>query len=71
MILFHHSSSFYVVRAYMGSLKLQQAMEISLGSVFAKEALEWPFFFTNDSLIFCMATSAKCSKVMDLLSLYE
>ena len=29
------------------------------------------FFFANDSLIFCMAISAKCSKVMDLLSLYE
>lgn len=28
-------------------------------------------FFANHSLLFCMATSVKCSKVMDLLSLYE
>ena len=28
-------------------------------------------FFADDILLFCMANSTKCSKVMDLLSLYE
>ena len=46
-------------------------MEISQGSLCRHGPKLTHLFFADDNLLFCRANSTECSKVMDLLSVYE